>query len=225
MATVKHPKLPKPKVSKSHAVPDCPECGVKMMTRDGPHGPFFGCPRFPACKGTRFADGAVPEPSPSSDIVLVQDTREKFPLLFPASLDLHGRIRQVRIVKRAMPAGDYTLDGCEDLSIVERKGSLREIHQNLLTSDKRRFKRAIDRLCGATAHPILLIEGTPYQFTTPTRDFPRPASILQLLLDLCAERRIDILMPGNFRRPARRRSTGELVLRILLSHAIAAGRL
>ncbi len=31
----------------------CPKCGGNMVQRTGPNGPFYGCSRFPACKGTR----------------------------------------------------------------------------------------------------------------------------------------------------------------------------
>jgi hypothetical protein len=36
-------------------VPDltCPKCGGKMLQRTGPKGPFYGCSRYPECKGTR----------------------------------------------------------------------------------------------------------------------------------------------------------------------------
>jgi very-short-patch-repair endonuclease len=31
----------------------CPKCGSRMVLRNGRHGPFWGCPRFPYCRGTR----------------------------------------------------------------------------------------------------------------------------------------------------------------------------
>ncbi len=31
----------------------CPKCGSKMVQRSGPKGPFYGCSRYPDCKGTR----------------------------------------------------------------------------------------------------------------------------------------------------------------------------
>lgn len=33
--------------------PKCPKCGLPMVRRAGPRGPFLGCSRFPNCKGTR----------------------------------------------------------------------------------------------------------------------------------------------------------------------------
>lgn len=39
------------------AAPCCPACGAPMRTRDGgARGPFWGCVRFPSCRGTRSVD-------------------------------------------------------------------------------------------------------------------------------------------------------------------------
>ncbi|KAA8994872.1 hypothetical protein FJU30_25890 [Affinibrenneria salicis] len=41
----------------------CPECGAPLVIRSGPHGPFMGCSRYPACQFIRSlklqADGHV----------------------------------------------------------------------------------------------------------------------------------------------------------------------
>lgn len=31
----------------------CPKCGAEMVQRTGKNGPFWGCSRFPDCRGTR----------------------------------------------------------------------------------------------------------------------------------------------------------------------------
>jgi hypothetical protein len=33
--------------------PDCPKCGARMQPRSSQYGKFWGCPRFPNCKGTK----------------------------------------------------------------------------------------------------------------------------------------------------------------------------
>ena len=33
--------------------PQCPDCGGIMRLRHGPHGDFWGCTAYPACKGKR----------------------------------------------------------------------------------------------------------------------------------------------------------------------------
>ena len=39
----------------------CPQCSAPMVQRNGPHGSFLGCSRYPKCKGTRnLAQGSAP---------------------------------------------------------------------------------------------------------------------------------------------------------------------
>lgn len=53
--------------------PSCPFCNTKMKERNGKRGKFWGCPKFPNCRGTR--DMIVyPEPK---DIKLVQGSPEQ----------------------------------------------------------------------------------------------------------------------------------------------------
>lgn len=33
----------------------CPDCGAAMRLRQGRFGPFYGCSRYPACRGTHTA--------------------------------------------------------------------------------------------------------------------------------------------------------------------------
>lgn len=35
----------------------CPDCGSKMISRTGKFGVFWGCSKFPECKGTRDNQG------------------------------------------------------------------------------------------------------------------------------------------------------------------------
>ena len=42
-----------PRVTTTSGTPTCPRCGSPMRRRSGRHGQFWGCPRFPSCKGTR----------------------------------------------------------------------------------------------------------------------------------------------------------------------------
>lgn len=35
----------------------CPQCSGEMTPRNGPHGKFWGCKRFPECSGTRDSMG------------------------------------------------------------------------------------------------------------------------------------------------------------------------
>lgn len=31
----------------------CPKCGANTVERNGPHGKFYGCSKFPECRGNR----------------------------------------------------------------------------------------------------------------------------------------------------------------------------
>lgn len=42
-----------PRVITTSGAPTCPRCGSPMRRRSGRYGQFWGCPRFPGCKGTR----------------------------------------------------------------------------------------------------------------------------------------------------------------------------
>lgn len=35
------------------STPSCPQCGREMLRRSGKYGEFWGCPSYPACRGTR----------------------------------------------------------------------------------------------------------------------------------------------------------------------------
>lgn len=36
-----------------HGIHKCPACGAWMVPRNGPHGEFMGCSKFPRCRGSR----------------------------------------------------------------------------------------------------------------------------------------------------------------------------
>jgi hypothetical protein len=68
---------------------------------------------------------------------IVRDTREQQGWTFPANQFCAGTI------EGTLKTGDYTLEGLEDLLVVERKGSTAEVAQNVFQD---RFLRELDRL-------------------------------------------------------------------------------
>jgi ribosomal protein L37AE/L43A len=67
----------------------CPECGSEMVSRNGKYGRFWGCKKYPNCKGTRDSDGrskAEREASQttSSEIRSYEDRRKSFEEAGPA---------------------------------------------------------------------------------------------------------------------------------------------
>ena len=164
------------------------------------------------------------------EITVIQDTREKRPLLFPAILKLWGHLYTVKLVKRRLEAGDYCLQGPNNQpltqpALIERKASVAEIRNNFFTADKHRMKRALDKLCKASHHPILLFEASPSDILKPTKRIPNPGGVIQRLIDECARRRIEELWVGACAFAPKRRAVGELALRFLASYARDSGHL
>ena len=88
-------------------------------------------------------------------VTVYQDDREQRPFLFPTRLHataVHGEKITLRVTirKTRLVAGDYFFSRT-DMAIggrpgIERKGSWDELHQNLLTKDVERFRKALIRL-------------------------------------------------------------------------------
>ena len=161
---------------------------------------------------------------------IVQDTREKKPLKFPANLkvldDNHPPHKQrmvtVRLhtVQDKLEAGDYLLRGHEGKTIIERKGSLREIAKNCLNEkDRVRFIKALTKLRDACDHPIVMLEGTPLEMEKPCKNVHSPAAAVDAFMRLMREYKIElILLPGK--TYSHRRACAIWVARMLINGAI-----
>ena len=161
---------------------------------------------------------------------IVQDTREKKPLKFPANLKVlddsapphKQRIVTVRLhtVQDKLEAGDYLLRGHEGKTIIERKGSLREIAKNCLNEkDRIRFIKAITKLKEACDQPIVMLEGTPLEMERPCKNVPHPAAAIDAFMRLMKEYKIElILLPGK--TYSHRRACANWVARMLINGAI-----
>ena len=166
---------------------------------------------------------------------ILQDDREKTPLLFPANMvmlddafmpcDRRSCTVALTVVKKRLKTGDYAIDGHESKVLIERKKHLPELFSNLLTpTGRNRFVAACDRLRNECAHPILILEGTVGHLVRTARSQldVDPWLVVDALHRICLERRIQILyLPAS--TPEQRRSVGEEVARLLingtLSHA------
>ena len=81
---------------------------------------------------------------------VIRDTREK---------DDHGWLfsakdRCLGTVERGLCTGDYTIEGYEEIFVVERKGSIAEFAKNLVQN---RFENELIRL-DEFAHPFVVLE-------------------------------------------------------------------
>jgi len=161
---------------------------------------------------------------------IIQDTRERKPLRFPTNLKVlddkkpphKQRMVTVRLhtVEEKLEAGDYLLRGYEGNTIIERKGSLREIAKNCLNEkDRVRFIKALVKLKDACKHPILMLEGTPLEMEKPCKNVPNPACAIDGLMRLLREYKIElILLPGK--TYSHRRACANWVARLLINGAI-----
>jgi ERCC4-type nuclease len=167
------------------------------------------------------------------DWTIVQDTREKKPLLFPANIRvlddkvLPSRRKSVLVrvhtVRETLKTGDYLLKGFEGCTMIERKGSLREIAQNCLTiRDRARFVDCLKRMRDSASDPVLLMEGTPLGMTKVTKHVPEPALAVDALMRLLQEYGIRLfLLPTQ--TASHRRASGEWALRLLINGALHHG--
>jgi ERCC4-type nuclease len=167
------------------------------------------------------------------DWTIVQDTREKKPLLFPANIRVLDDktlptsrktvLIRVHTVRETLGTGDYLLKGFEGCTMIERKGSLREIAQNCLTKrDRARFVKCLQRMRDAASDPVLLLEGTPLGMTRVTKHVPEPAAAVDALMRLLQEYGIRLfLLPTQ--TASHRRASGEWALRLLINGALHHG--
>jgi len=166
------------------------------------------------------------------DWLVVVDSREKKPLPLPRHLTLlndlyppeQKSVRTVTIhqVKEPLPSGDYLLRGHEDRTIVERKGSLREVFQNCLSKDRQRFVDALGRLSESSDRPTLLVEADLPGLQRGVGGLsPNEVSAgFDSLLRTCGDLGVQLfVLPG--RTLPQRRLAGEFLLRLLINGALS----
>ena len=167
------------------------------------------------------------------EYVILQDTREKKPLLFPETLTFLDdtkppwfrrpvRVR-LRVEKFPLKTGDYCLLGYEKVGLVERKGSLREVAGYCLTKDGcRRFASQVDRLKEESALPYLLLEGTPLDLLRATKYVENPGLAMDSFQRFLLKKEIPlILLPAA--TTTARKSVGEWVARLLINGTLTHG--
>ena len=158
--------------------------------------------------------------------VVIQDTREKLPLLLPKRLVMlddtvpapEKKMVTVELhtVRQKLPTGDYVLSGSESTCIIERKGSLLEISKNLFDKkDRERFVRELVRLREETTHPVLVLEGSPAQLL----DSREGSIAVDALIRLLQEYGVELsLLPSGITK--HRRALGEWVARLLINRTL-----
>lgn len=165
------------------------------------------------------------------------DTEEKRPLPIPTYLPVWDRSSPahapttttltITTERRRLLTGDYALAGHESACLIERKGHLTELFQNLVTDDRTRFHAALSRLATSCRHPVLFLEGDPLSLEAPLRSHtrrppPPPFVIRDLLLSTLREYNVELmLLPTS--SASSRRAAGEWVTAKLIAGALAHG--
>ncbi len=168
------------------------------------------------------------------DYTLIVDTREKKPLIFPANLrvlsssappyQVKTNLIRVHTKKEKLETGDYLLRGYETVTMIERKGSLREVATNCLNrNDRTRFIKCLQRMKDACSEPILLLEGTPLETLRKSQHVPEPGAAVDALMRLLTEYEIKLLLLPTA-SSSQRRATGEWAARLLINGAIHGTR-
>lgn len=165
--------------------------------------------------------------SPPKSIEIKVDTREKCPLLFPANLEWHrdrgldsGHLIKIKVKEAKLDYGDYLLSNWPSCAVIERKGSLDELNQNLLSDDFTRFTSALRRMCENCRHPYLLLDASVTALWTPTQYCTSPERVWDALCSILGTFNVRLLWGSNAKHAGPRRILGEQVLRILLAHAL-----
>ena len=158
------------------------------------------------------------------EYTILVDEREKKPLTFPEYIvclnpgkdPCHQTGTTVRLLtqKRTMKTGDYKIDGHP--ALLERKGSISEISQNLLTSEgRRRFTECCRRLRDESPCPAVMLEGLVIM-PEVIAGKPHPGLAIDALLRILNEYRIQLLvLPTS--TAGQRRAAGEWTARWLIT--------
>jgi ERCC4-type nuclease len=120
---------------------------------------------------------AVPDP------VVVIDTREQRPYLFPRS------------VSRALSAGDYCVQGHETRVAIERK-SHADAYSSLGVA-RDRFRREIERLARYDFAAIVIETSLPNFLTPPAHSQLHPKAAIGSLLSWCVRYRLPVIFAGD----------------------------
>lgn len=158
-------------------------------------------------------------------VTVLVDTREKRPLKFPSTIKWYqtraakGETLLIQAKPSTLSTGDYTLEGYEETCIVERKGSLTELANNLLGDDWKRSTAAFDRLATTTEHPYLLVECSAAELRTQTKHVYEPARVVDALCALIERHNLRLILCGRCNTITQKRTVGEMILRLMLAHA------
>ena len=159
------------------------------------------------------------------DWTIVIDDREKKPLPFPPHLVVADEIGnpctiRLQTITQRIHKGDYYLLGYERHCIIERKGSLGEVLNNLNNQPSaKRLEDEMLYLRTHCTHPVLLFEGDFAHLNPTLRDGTPPGAVTYGLLCMLARHRITPLFM-TCATLAQRRVFAENTARLLIAGAL-----
>ena len=163
------------------------------------------------------------------DSITVQvDTREQYPVLFPATIQVPHptRVRamvviHVKVQKIKLDAGDYRLAEYLDCCVIERKASQLELFKNLTDQkDSIRQAKAFKRL-SACRFPYLLIEASPTEIGTKGRLVDNAEHLMAKLCYVLANQGFGVLwIPWGKHNVKKRRDLGRVMVHLMFACAM-----
>jgi DNA excision repair protein ERCC-4 len=119
--------------------------------------------------------------------VFIIDTREQQPYAFGPA--------QITTVRRALAAGDYSVEGMEEIVAVERKTV--EDFVKTVIRERERFDRELEKLAGYTA-ACVVVEGSLSDLLDANyRCGAHPNSVLGAAMSIIVDRSIPIYFCGD----------------------------
>ena len=164
-----------------------------------------------------------------AEITIQIDTREQFPLLFPAIIQIgHPELTYkmipiaVKHERIKLDCGDYRLKEYPAECIVERKASQLEIWKNLNDShDRIRQAKAFRKLIASCTHPVLLIEASPQELFGKDPHIKNPELVAHRLSLAIAKYGFHVIfLPWKSRSAATRRKAGTLLLHLMMGYVL-----
>lgn len=163
-------------------------------------------------------------------LIVEVDTREKYPVLFPATIKISNKFTQYKnivypidVVHTRLFYGDYRLAEYPTYCVIERKASRQELVKNLFDpADSLRCTRAFTRLADNCSNPYILIETSLSEFfTDKNNDGIDSDSLLHRLYLQAAYHNLGILWAP---RASNRRQLGGNLLHLMVAHAVVQGQ-
>ncbi len=134
-------------------------------------------------------------------ITIIADTREQLPYAFES--------RWAVTIRRALPAGDYSVDGLESSIAVERKTLEDFVHS--VIRDRERFKKELAKL-SEYSHACVVVEADLADvLLVRYSSGAHPHSVFGAVVSICIDHGVPVYFCGD--RQTARRFTQEFLLR------------